>query len=271
MVFLTLLSIALIYVDHHYTYLNKVRYYLGTVTYSIYYLTNAPIRAWEWAYYQLGEQSSLKEKNAELKQKNMILNAEIQKFSTLRAENRRLKSLFKATQQQKNKKSMIANLIATNYTPFRQHIILDKGKNDNVYIGQPILDSKGVMGQIISITPFSSIGMLISDPSHSMLVQVGDLGVRSLLVGTGNPNQLKLEYLPPDVSIAVGDTAITSGLDRRYPPDYPIGYVSQVIRTKNDTFANILIKPYANLNYGREVLLIWESALADKVMKREQK
>ena len=253
------------YVDHHYPHLNKVRYYLGSFTYYIHYVPHTFIEGWESIYRNFLHRQLLEEENTSLKQQNIWLSAQIQKFSGLLSENKRLKTLFLAADKQTGKLAMVAKLIGTNYTPFKQHILLDKGTKHQVYIGQPILDSKGILGQIISVTPFNATGILISDPSHSMMVQIGDLSIRGLLVGTGNPKLLKIEYIPLDVNIKVGDVITTSGLDHHYPPDYPIGHVAKIDSDPNDTFADISITPLANLNYGREVLLIWDKPIATKM------
>lgn len=261
--FWSALSLALMYADHHYPYLNQIRYYLGTVTYSVHSVIDLPIRAWEWSYNQIWGTHLLERENTELKRENMLLNLKLQKFSALLEENKRLNRLLKSASRHHQKRALVAKLTATNYTPFRQHVVINKGTRHNVYIGQPILDEKGIMGQVISVTPFSATGMLISDPSHSVLVQVGELGIRGLLAGTGNPKQLKLEYLPLDINVQVGDRVITSGLDERYPPDYPIGTVTKVDRNSS-TFAKVHVAPYADLDHGREVLLVWDTPLAEK-------
>ena len=244
--------------DYYYDNLHKVRYYLGAVTYPIYYIANLPIKAGDWLYQELAERNRLVLENRQLKENNLLLSSKLQKFSALKYENKRLNQLLNSLDDRIEGNTVVAKLIATDYTPFRQRIVIDKGKRNNAYLGQPILGAQGVIGQIVEITPFSATGMLISDPNHSMLAQVNRSGLRVLTVGTGNPRQLRLDYIPLDADIREGDIVVTSGLDGRYPANYPVGQVSQIVKNQNDNFADITLKPFAELDHYREVLLVWE-------------
>ena len=242
--------------DYRYDNLHKVRYYLGTVIYPVYYIANLPVRISDWVHQKFIERNQLIRENEALKENNLFLNSELHRLDVLKNENKRLNNLLKSSYREIKNDTVVAKLIAINYTPFRQQIVLNKGGQNDAYIGQPILDSKGVIGQIIETTPFSATGMLISDPSHAMLAQVTRSGLRVLAVGTGNLQQLKLEYVPFDADIREGDTLVTSGLDGRYPPDYPIGKILRVTKDPGDSFSTITIKPFAKLGSHREVLLV---------------
>ncbi len=246
--------------DYHYDNLHKIRYYLGGVIYPVYYLANLPTKAGDWIYRELAERKQLRQENKALKESNLLLNSKLQKFAALENENKRLNELLKSSYDRIEGNAVVAKLMATDYTPFRQRIVIDKGGRNNAYVGQPILGAQGVIGQVISITPFSATGMLISDPGHTMLTQVNRSGFRALAVGTGNPRQLRLDYVPLDADIREGDTIVTSGLDDRYPPDYPVGRILRVVRNAGDNFASITLKPFAELDRHREVLLVWETA-----------
>ncbi len=262
LLFFSALSIALMITDHRHDYLRNVHHYFGTISYPIYYLANLPVRFWDQVYIHLHERGLLKTQNQTLREENMQLHFQLQKYSAVLSENQRLRNLLQSTRNQVDNKAIIAELISKNSTPFKQRIVINKGARDNAYIGQPILGTDGILGQIISVTPFSATGMLISDPDHAVLAQVNRSGITTLVVGVGNPDQLELQYLPPDADIRQGDTLVTTGLDNLYPPDYPIGYVTKVSRSPGDTFASVFIRPFAKLNYGREVLLIWERSVS---------
>ncbi len=254
-----LLSLALMFSDYRYDSLHQARYYLGTVVYPVYYLANLPVKIGDWAYRELSEHRRLVLENEELKENNLLLSSKLQKFAALKSENKRLNELLKSSYDRIGGNAVVAKLIATDYTPFKQRIVLDKGGRSNAYIGQPILGARGVIGQVVEITPFSATGMLISDPGHAMLTQVNRSGLRVLAVGTGNPRQLRIDYVPLDADIREGDTIVTSGLDGRYPADYPVGRISRVTKGSGDNFAAITLKPFAELDSYREVLLVWET------------
>ncbi len=247
------------YSDHYYGHLQKARYYLGAAIYPIYYLANLPVQIGDWVHRELTERGQLLEDNAKLKEDNLLLNSKLQKFAALESENKRLNELLKSSYDKIGGSAIVAKLISTDYTPFRQRIVINKGRHNNAYIGQPILGAQGVIGQVVAVTPFSATGILISDPEHAMLTQVNRSGLRALAVGTGNPRQLRLDYVPLDADIREGDVLVTSGLDGRYPPDYPVGKISRVTKGSGDNFAGVTLKPFADLDSHREVLLVWKT------------
>ena len=253
--------------DYRYDNLYKVRYYLGTAIYPIYYLANLPAKVGDWIYNEVIERESLMQENHQLKESNLRLSSKLQKLAVIESENKRLNELLGSAYNKISGSAVIAKLITTDYTPFRQRIVIDKGDRNNAYIGQPILGAQGIIGQIIEVTPFSATGMLISDPNHAMLTQVNRSGLRALAIGTGNPRQLRLDYVPLDADIKEGDMIVTSGLDGRYPPDYPVGTVSRVVKNFGNSFAEVTLEPFAKLDRHREVLLVWETD-ADEANKK---
>ena len=242
--------------DYHYDSLQKIRYYLGTATYPIYYIANFPTVAGDWIRGRLVDRKQLLQENQTLREGNLILGSKLQQFATLERENQRLRELLNSSHRKIGGDILVAEMIATNYAPFRQRIILNKGSLHEVHVGQPILGANGVIGQVITVTPFSAVGMLISDPSHALLTQVMRSGVRALATGTGDPKKLRLDYVPLDADIEEGDVLTTTGLDNRYPPDYPVGKITRVTKNVGDNFAAITVEPFARVDRNREVLLV---------------
>ena len=107
------------------------------------------------------------------------------------------------------------------------------------------------------MTPLTADVTLISNPGHALLGQIGRSQLRMLVFGTGDPRQLKLEYVPTTADVRKGDVIYTSGLDGRYPGDYPVGQVLGVTSEAGDDFAVIQAKPLADLVHSRELLLVW--------------
>ena len=126
-----------------------------------------------------------------------------------------------------------------------------------IFIGQPIIDAWGVMGQVVHMGQFSSTALLISDPSHAIPVQVSRSGLRSTALGTGNSQLLELRYIPHNADIEIGDVINTSGLGGRFPPNYPVGRIVSIERAAGESFATVLAEPVAHLDRSREVLLVW--------------
>ena len=113
------------------------------------------------------------------------------------------------------------------------------------------------MGQVINVTPLSSTVLLITDTSHALPVQVLRNGLRTIAVGTGRIDQLKLPYLPTNSDIVEGDLLVTSGLGGKFPPGYPVASVTRIDRSPDAPFSSVFAEPHAHLDRSREVLLVW--------------
>jgi rod shape-determining protein MreC len=154
----------------------------------------------------------------------------------------------------------VAELLSVDLDPFRHRVVVDKGVADGVYEGMPIVDSSGVMGQIVSVGPLDSQAILITDASHALPVEINRNGLRTIAVGTGDIDRLELPYLPNSADVREGDLLVTSGLGGRFPRGYPVGIVRKVTRDPTAAFATIDAAPAAALNRSREVLMVFTGA-----------
>lgn len=255
--------------DHRYGHFNEerapfdlihidaVRRHLDLFSYAVHSAANLPTRAADWTHRYFSERSDLLFEIERLRYNNLILNSELQKLVTFKNENRHLRRLLQSPADTRGRKVAVAKLVGVNLAPFEQQIVIDKGSNHGVYPGQPVLDVKGVIGQVSTVTPLTADVTLISNPGHALLGQIDRSRLRMLVLGTGNPRQLKLEYVPTTADIRAGDIIYTSGLDNRYPGDYPVGEVLSIHSEVGDDFAVIHAKPLADLIHSREMLLIW--------------
>ncbi len=136
-------------------------------------------------------------------------------------------------------------------------VVLNKGSHDGVFIGQPVLDAAGVMGQVIQIGPYTSRVLLINDPHSGVPVQDARNGVRAIAVGDNYSGKVRLANVVQTTDIKEGDIFMTSGLGEHYPEGYPLGKVESVVKDPGLQFATITIEPSAHLDRSRQVLLIW--------------
>ncbi len=231
--------------------------HLDLFSYLVHSVANLPPKAADLARDYISGRSELLHEIERLRYNNLLLNSELQKLAVYENENRHLRRLLQSPAETDNRKITVAKLVGVNLAPFEQQIVINKGSNHNVYPGQPVLDVKGVIGQVSSVTPLTADVTLISNPGHALLGQIGRSQLRMLVSGTGNPRQLKLEYVPTTADIREGDVIYTSGLDGRYPGDYPVGQVLNVTSEAGDNFAVIQAKPLADLIHSRELLLVW--------------
>lgn len=246
--------------DHRFNYLSPIRSVLSLMVYPMHYLVNLPIQSGTWLSENLVSRHELIKENQDLREQQLLFKAKLQKLSSLEHENIRLRELLTSASRFKQERVSIAELLSVDLDPYKQQIVINKGAVDGVYLGQPLLDANGIMGQITHVNAVSSIALLISDPSHAIPVQINHNGIRSLIVGTGKSDMLSLRHIPASADISVGDILSTSGLGGRFPPDYPVAEITSIQRPAGEPFAIVTAKPLAKLDRSREVLLVWANA-----------
>jgi rod shape-determining protein MreC len=244
-------------IDHRFNDLNAARSALSLFAYPLQYLVDVPSRIEMWTRHTLAAREALVEENRRLREQHLILRARLQKLSALEHENTRLHELLKSSSRLKRDRVLVAELLAVDLDPFRQRVVINKGTNHGVYVGQPLLDARGVMGQVTGVNPLSANAILISDPSHALPVQINRNGLRMLAFGTGNAELLSLRHLPVNADVKMHDVVSTSGLGGRYPPDYPVARITRVERRLGEPFATVEARPFARLDQSREALLVW--------------
>lgn len=242
--------------DHRYNTLESLRATLSVVLYPVQYLASLPASLGESASEAFTSRSELEAERARLHAENLELRGRLQKFEALEAENMRLRGLLDSSFKVGDR-VQIAELIGVEQDPFRQVVLIDKGRSSGLYEGQPVLDANAVVGQVTHINPLTSSVLLITDATHALPVQVQRNGLRTIALGTGLINQLELPHLPNNADIEVGDLLTTSGLGGRFPPGYPVAQVVDVRREPGRPFASVIAETTAHLDRLREVLLVW--------------
>ncbi|RCX31100.1 rod shape-determining protein MreC [Thioalbus denitrificans] len=257
LILLIVLSVVLMTMDHRLAQMAHVRSALSLVLAPIQYLVNFPVVAGRWFTEGLSTRRDLIAENANLKAGQLLLRAQVQKLEALESENRRLRELLHSGSRIMSERVLIAELLAVDADPFTHQIVLNKGSRDGAFKGQPLLDSQGVMGQVVEVGPITSRALLITDASHAIPVQVNRNGIRAVALGTGAIDRLELAHVPDTADIRPGDLLITSGLGGRFPPGYPVGTVVEVTHDPGQAYALITARPSARLDRSREVLLVW--------------
>jgi rod shape-determining protein MreC len=237
------------------SYLVPVRSALATVLAPVVLTAESP--------YMLGGEISdvavthatLVERNAELETRMLELSRLAQQYEALFAENGRLRELL-GSRARLPQDVRIAEIVGVVPTPTTLQVVLDKGENDGVTVGQAVIDAQGLFGQVVELTSYNSRVLLVADKDHAVPVEVNRNGVRSVLGGTGRIDRLVLEFVPVTADIVKGDLLVTSGLGGRFPRGYPVGVVDSVVVDNNSNFAEIFVRPSAALDRSRHVLVV---------------
>ncbi len=243
--------------DHRWHYLDKVRASLNVVVAPIRYVVSFPIGAAEWISYTFSNQQQLLEENRHFKDENFVLKVKLQRFEELQQENLRLRSLLEPVQRFPEQ-TLLASVLDVEMDPYLRRLILNKGTQQNVVVGMPVLDALGVIGKIISADILSSTVSLVTDVDHMLPVQIKRTGYHTVAAGDGK-NALNILYLPVTTDIVEGDELVTSGVGGVFPEGYQVGTVTSVKRESDKSFATVKAKPTALLNRSRDVLLLFPS------------
>ena len=266
---LALLSLILMFVDSHFDYVGKVRYYLSILVTPLHLMADLPSRTSEAVSGFMKSRQDLESENSRLQDELMMLQFNLQKLDHLEAENQRLNELLKASATVDDV-AVRAQLLGESPDPLSKRLLINKGSNEGVYVGQPVVDANGLIGQVELVEPLTSWVLLITDPRNKTPVQVNRNGVRAIAAGTPNSlHQLVLENVAVSAEIQVGDLLVTSGLDGRMPAGYKVGVVTKV-DTAGSLFAEVHVNPTARFDRSRNVLLLYSTG--DKpIIKRSER
>ncbi len=244
------------FVDSRFDYLDRVRYSLGFLTAPVYWVADIPTRVSYWIDDVFVSHGDLIEENARLREELLFAQRELQLVAGLATENSRLRALQEASAAV-NGNILTAEIINISSDPGSRRVLINRGEQHGVELGQALLDAHGLMGQVVEVLPFTSWVMLITDSRHGTPVQVNRSGERAIARGSrGEIPELELEYVPDTSDIVVGDLLVSSGLGQRFPKDYPVAQVTSVVHDRGQPFATIKARPLAQMDRTRHVMLL---------------
>lgn len=247
LVFFSLLSLLLLFIDARYRYLTSTRSALSTLIYPLQRLAAVPPMLWQKTDEFFTTQTRLVRDNAQLRAQHDADTAQLVQFQGLQAENAYLRSML-GIRQQLGLKMQLAEILYTERDPSRHKLLVNLGAQAGIQAGQAVLDNSGVVGQVTRVDPLLSEITMVTDKDHEVPVQVLRNGLRAILFGTGNANELELRYTPVTADIQEGDVLVTSGIDGTYPPQLPVARVSHIERDPAYPFAQVLCTPATGVN-----------------------
>lgn len=254
--FAVIASVALILSDGQTHTMIKVRGMLETAVGGLYYLANTPRTVLDGISYNLANINKLQIENKVLRTQLLEQNADLLLLDQLKVENQRLRLLLNSPLRTDEYKK-IGEVLTAETDNYHQQIVINQGRQEGAYIGQVVINERGIVGQIIAVGDKTSRVLLLTDVSHSIPVQVLRNDVRVIASGTGHSDELTLDNVPRSVDIVEGDLLVTSGLGGRFLEGYPVAVVESVSRDNKNYFATIIAKPLISIERLRYVLLLW--------------
>jgi rod shape-determining protein MreC len=256
LVFVLILSAILIFFDHRMGSFDTFRGYLQSIVSPLQYIASSPKRFMDWAKENVVTRNQLLEENRQFKLQALTYQEQLMQLEILQQENERLRALLASPVRSPGKK-MVAEILSVDSDPYSHQVVINKGANDGVYEGQPVIDDKGVVGQILHVGTISSRVLLITDVTNAVPVRVSRNGIRLIASGTGSISKLIHNHVPHSTDVQPGDMLVTSGLGGKFPEGYPVASVNLVNNDKTRAFAYVDSTPVALIDRLRYVLLLW--------------
>ena len=199
--------------------------------------------------------ASLRQRNQELEAEVSRLQAQIIDLQQQNAEIQLLSALLDFTRSNPSSDYMAANVIGRDPSPFLHYIIINRGSDDDVRRGMPVVTSQGLVGRIEAVTANAARVQLITDPGTSINIRLQNAQADAMVVGsiTGD---VSLDMIPQDAKVESGDLALTSGLGGDYPANILIGQVISVRSRSFDLFQTASLQPIVDFSKLEIVLVI---------------
>lgn len=252
--FFVILSLALLVLDLKYRYLEQVRHGIAVVLYPLQRAAHTPVDLYEQFGAYFSSLTAVQRENVQLKRKELESANWLLRQQHLELENQRLRELLDMKARQ-SVSGTLAEILYTARDPFSRRVIVDKGSQHGVAVGQAVVDEIGVLGQVTRVYPLQSEVTLVTDKNQAVPVKILRNGLRSVLFGASGGG-LELRFLAANADVKVGDLLVTSGLDGVYLPGLPVAQVLRVDRDAAYSFAHIVCEPAAGVEKHGQVLIL---------------
>ncbi len=267
-VLLVLVCFAAMLLDHRQDHVSRVRQAVSILVYPIQMVVDLPFRMTSWASSSLADRASLLDENRRLDASLRDAEVALQQLAALRVENVRLRELLEASERLDDRR-LVAEVLSVDLVS-SQRFMVNRGSTDSVYVGQAVLDRHGVVGQVVTVGQWTSEIVLITDADHALPVVVNRSGLRTIAVGTGDQNRLRLPYLTNTADIEPGDLLVSSGLGTVFPAGYPVARVLSLQARPGQAFVDVVAQPISALDRDQEVLLLFSEASLGRVPQRKE-
>jgi rod shape-determining protein MreC len=204
-----------------------------------------------WSHYFALQNTS--RDNEQLHKENDELKMQVNQLQSKAAEADRLAALLSFRQSQRNVPMLAARVIGTSADTASQTVYLDRGERDGIRRNMGVITPDGVVGKVIEAYRDTAQVLLLTDKDSGVGAMLAESRIQSPVGGTGEP-LLSMKYIPTDDAVNTGQHVITSGMDRIFPRDLPVGVVTEVKTGR--PFQQVRVRPAANLQRLEEVIVL---------------
>lgn len=196
--------------------------------------------------------------NEELKERLARTEIALQNARLSAADNEKLKGLL-SLKEQTGFDQVSASVIARDPSIWFNTVTIDRGSSSGVELNMPVVTAGGIVGRVISLSPWSAQVMMITDEkaaAGAIVGQLGGSGALGSVRGSGESGLIEMRYVSGLQKVDVGDYVLTTGQDSIYPPGLNVGEVVQVKHGTATQSHEILIRPGARLDQLEEVAVL---------------
>src|SRR5256714_10942187 len=191
--------------------------------------------------------------NEQLRRENDQLKLQLNQLQGKASEADRLAALLNFRQSQHNVPMLAVRVIGRSADTASQTVYVDRGERDGIRRNMGVITPDGVVGKVIESYRETAQVLLLTDKDSGVGAMLSDSRLQSPVGGTGEP-LLAMKYIPTDDTVAVGEHVVTSGMDRIFPRDLPVGTVTEI--KPGRPFQQVRVRPAANLQRLEEVIVL---------------
>jgi rod shape-determining protein MreC len=202
--------------------------------------------------------NSIAAENEQLKQRLSEAESQLHIAQQQAAENERLKGLLDL-RDKRTYETVPARVIARDPSVWFNTITINRGSSSGVVVNMPVVSATGIVGRVVTVSPWASQVMLVTDEkagAGAVVGQLGESGALGSVRGRPDLGLIEMRYVSGLEKVAVGDYVMTTGQDGIYPPGLNVG---EVVDVKNGTATQphqILIRPGSRLDRLEEVAVL---------------
>jgi len=204
-----------------------------------------------WRHYFALQNTS--RENERLRHENDTLKLQLNQLQSRAAEADRLATLLTFRQAHQSIAMVAARVIGTSADTASETVYLDRGERDGIHRNMGVITPDGVVGKVIESYRDTSQVLLLTDKDSGVGAMLLESRIQSPVGGAGEP-LLSMKYVANDDTVNIGDRVVTSGMDRIFPRDLPVGTVTQI--KPGNPFKQIRLRPAANLERLEEVIVL---------------
>jgi rod shape-determining protein MreC len=197
----------------------------------------------------------LRQQNAELEAENARLQIQIIELQQQVTETQVLATLLSYARARAENRYIAASVIQYDTSPFMHYVVINRGSDDGLRRGMPVVTDKGLVGQISAVIAGAARIQLITDPGSSVNVRLQTSGEDAVLKGSLT-SDLSLDMIPQSATVQLGDLVITSGLGGNYPPNLVVGQLTSVRKRDFELFQTATLQPAVDFRSLQIVLII---------------